>query len=629
MQKLSSDIPPSTSRIHHFLRKRDKNFTQKNLGRNFLVGAWFSFWIIYFALFWTKALFFNEVGGLVAGHVNIWGDWAAHFTMGTAMAERGFLLKSSPFLWGAKFSYPFIANLISAVLLRLTNDLILSFVLPSFFLSIFFIWSLYYFFLQLWKSSQKALLSSTIFLFNGGVGFYFFITEIITAKNPLHIFLNPPHEFTRLDAQSIKWINVIDSMVIPQRAFLLGFPLTLLALSLIYKNFYLTKKAKLWQIIFAGLILGVMPLIHTHSFLAAFIILAFWMAGSVLGKEILDKKHLRAQLSAFRDATDRSKGAKRSKSRKFNRLKDVKWSKRAGSWLTLILTTSIIALPIIKLFFWNQIGSNFFKFYPGWLAKEFEINWFVFWFKNWFLVPPLAILGFLVASLKNKKNFFIFGPFIFIFILANLFLFQPFIWDNTKLIIWSSVGFSYLIVYILEIILKKKSFFKFKFTETLRLKKMILSIIFLSLISSGAIDVYRIIRHDLHSYTIYSHEELELTDWVKNNTSPTSTWLTGEKHNHFLFNLTGRQSLLTYRGWLWTHGYKYFPIEKDVKQMFAHPLDSQKLFEKYSVDYIVVGHNEKKVWQANKIEFENNFPLIKETKNYKIFRAEGHFGENW
>lgn len=605
-----------------FLDRLNKIFTQKNLGRNFLVGAWFSSWIIYFALFWTKALSFNEVGDLVAGHVNIWGDWAAHFTMGTAMAERGFLLKSSPFLWGAKFSYPFIANLISAGLLRLTNDLILSFVLPSFFLSIFFIWSLYYFFLQLWKSSQKALLSSMIFLFNGGVGFYFFITEIITAENPLHTFLNPPHEFTRLDAQNIKWINVIDSMVIPQRAFLLGFPLTLLALSLIYKNFYLTKKTKLWQIIFAGLILGIMPLIHTHSFLAAFIILAFWMVGNIFFKIKLDKNYLRAQFNIFHDL--------------INRLKDIKWSKskrfkRTKSWLTLIFTTSIIAIPIIKLFFWNQIGANFFKFYPGWLAKEFKMNWFIFWFKNWFLVPPLAILGFLAASSKNKKNFFIFGPFIFIFILANLFLFQPFAWDNTKLIVWSSVGFSYLVVYILEMILKKKSFFKFKFKfiSVLKLKKIILGTIFLSLISSGIIDAYRIIRHDLHSYTIYSHEELKLADWVKNNTSPTSIWLTGEKHNHFLFNLTGRQSLLTYRGWLWTHGYKYFPVEKDVKEMFTHPLNSQKLFEKYSVDYIVVGHNEKRVWQANETEFENNFPLIKETKNYKIFRTKGHSGKSW
>jgi len=382
------------------MQKLNNFFAQQNFGRNFLVGAWFSFWIIYFGFFWVGALSFNEAGDLVAGHVNIWGDWAAHFTMGNAMAERGLLLESSPFLWGAKFSYPFAADLISAILLRLTDNLILSFVIPSFFLSIFFVWALYYFFLQLWQSVQKALLSSMIFLFNGGVGFYFFITEIITAKNPLYIFLNPLHEFTRLDTQNIKWINVIDSMMIPQRAFLLGFPLTLLALGLIYKNFYLAKKPKLRQIIFAGLILGIMPLIHTHSFLASFIILAFWMVGSILDKATLSKKHLRAQLSTFRDSIDRSKGTKRSISRRF---------KRTKSWLILIFTTSIIALPIIRLFFWNQIGSDFFKFYPGWLAKEFKMNWFIFWFKNWFLVPPLAIIGFLVASSKNKQNFFIFS----------------------------------------------------------------------------------------------------------------------------------------------------------------------------------------------------------------------------
>lgn len=75
---------------------------------------------------------------------------------------------------------------------------------------------------------------------------------------------------------------------------------------------------------------------------------------------------------------------------------------------------------------------------------------------------------------------------------------------------------------------------------------------------------------------------------------------------------------MTYRGWLWTHGYKYHAIEKDVFQMFKQPLSSQYLFEKYSIDYIVIGPNEKNQWKANEDEF-NNFSLVKSSPKYKIY----------
>src|SRR3989344_4537884 len=78
---------------------------------------YFGGWFIYFTWFWSHALFFNEVGDLVAGHVNIWGDWAAHFTMGSALAVRGWFI-GSPIFEGSKFSYPFLADLFSGVLIN-------------------------------------------------------------------------------------------------------------------------------------------------------------------------------------------------------------------------------------------------------------------------------------------------------------------------------------------------------------------------------------------------------------------------------------------------------------------------------------------------------------------------------
>lgn len=567
---------------------------QKSKNKKFTILSYlfFIFWGVYFLVFWSRALYYDAAGNLVAGHVNIWGDWAAHFTMGSAMENRGLILETSPFLLGAKFSYPFVADMISAILLRISGDFIYSFVIPSFFLSIFLVWTVYYFFLTLWKSEKKAILSSLIFLLNGGLGFYFYIKEAINGSRPLLTYLiNPIHEVTRYDNQSIKWINIIDSMIIPQRAFLLGFPLTVLALILIYKNYFENKKLNIKTNIIAGIILGLMPIIHTHSFLAAFIILSFWSIEHILNHSKINFKKKTIE----------------------------KWpTEQIKNWSNLFVITSLIALPLIFRYFTGNINQSFSKFYPGWLAKSFEMNWFEFWWRNWFLVPWLSVTGFLMIAKKNIKKLFIFSPFIFIFIIANLYLFQPFAWDNTKMFVWSSLGFSYLTVYALDGMLNKQRG-KNKFYLPKKIKYPIFGTVFLLIILSGLMDAYYIIRHDLHNHVMYSKEELELTNWVRGETPKESIWMTGEQHNHFVFNLTGRQTLLTYRGWLWTHGYNYLPMQNDLSLMYKNPAANMDLFKKYGIDYIVIGNNEKTVWHANEAEFKKIFPLIKQTNNYKIF----------
>ncbi len=563
---------------------------KKNWG---LIG-YFGGWFLYFALFWSKALGFDPAGNLVAYHVNIWGDWAAHFTMATSQAYRQLWLTDSPFLIQSRFSYPFIADLISAIFLKLGWPLIPAFVIPSFLFSCLMIIGLYVFYKVVFKSRLIAVIASLIFLLNGGVGVYYFAQDVLQSPQPLHTLINPPHEYTRLDQQHLKWISVIDSMMIPQRAFALGFPLTLIALALIYWAIWssdpgrqsesqLTRKSWL-ALITAGVILGCLPLIHTHSFLAAGIILAGWSVTHVYWSWRTDRQ----------------------------------WSWwRLKPWLTVASLATIIAWPQLQTFFWGTV-NDFIQWYPGWLATEFKMNWFTFWFKNWGVTPILAGLGWLVVRSPNSSGtpphhpkylFWLFLPFFLIFLLANLWLFQPFSWDNTKLIVWASLGFSGLAGYYLV-----------QLWRTPGLRRWLAGLILAGTIASGTLDAYWIQRVDLHYWVMYSAEELSLADWTKNQTEADSIWITSDKHNHWLFNLTGRQTLMAYRGWLWTQGYNYQPVEAELATFFADPTASG-LVSRYGVDYIVLGPEEILNWRAQPLVFDQHFKLIKQTENYRIYQV--------
>jgi hypothetical protein len=496
--------------------------------------------------------------------------------MGSAMAYRDLWLTESPLLSGVRFSYPFAANFISAVLIRLGVPFFQAFIIPSFLGSCAIVVALFYFFRTLFRSAKVAVISSMVFLLNGGLGFVYLIQDVLNSSSPLYTLLNPLHEYTRLDSEHIKWISVVDSMILPQRAFTHGFPLALLGLTLVLKYFFglpsAPKNKKM--LVIAGLIFGVLPIVHTHSFLAVAIILGGWSLGDLYSHA---------------------------------------WKKdRLLDWLLLLFATGIISIPLYLYYFSGQVTS-FLTFYPGWLAKEYKESWLIFWFKNWSITPIIAGLGFFVflqRSTPKKKviNAGLMAPFFFLFALINVFLFQPFSWDNTKLLVWASLGMSGLAGWLLVT--------KWRSSQTW--KRGLIILVFFFMTASGGYDLYWDIRTDLHSYTHFTAEELSLADWVKMNTPADGVWLTGDKHNHWLFNLTGRQPVMAYRGWLWTYGYDYKQREKDVERMFLDPSRTD-IYDQYQIQFVVVGPDEVNRWQADHKAFETTMTLIKKTDNYYLF----------
>lgn len=553
-----------------------KNFSHF-LALNWKILLFFSAWIVYFAFFWSRAVFFDSQGNFWAGHVNIWGDWAAHFTMATAMAQRGLFIHS-PFLLGATFSYPFVADYISAVLLNAGFPFIPAFTVPSFIFSIMIVVALYYFYKTVFTSKKVAVTATCIFLFNGGIGFYYFFKDILAASNPLDTLFHPAHEYTRIDILGIRWISVIDSMIIPQRSFALGFSCALIALSMIYHHFFAQKKVPLkkWQLIFVGGLLGLLPILHTHSFLAVFIFLTWW---SVLDVGFLTKG--KEKLLHLRE------------------------------WLTIGGVTSLIALPLLKIFFLTNTSHNFFHVQLGWMAEEFHLNWIEFTWRNWGITPILAIIAwvFLYNKTKQKLTALLMLPSFLLFGLSNIFLFQPWSWDNTKLLVWFLLGSSGLISYFLW------HFFQSKW-------KVVAVLLFFIVTASGIIDAYRIQLIQLHSYQEYSHSEFVLADWVEQNTDKNAIWLTAQPHNHWLFNLTGRQTVLAYPGWLWTQGYEYLPTQVDVETMYAGGIHTEQLLNKYDVDYVVVGPDEWRDLKANQTYFDQHFRAVYQLDSTTIYKVK-------
>ena len=547
---------------------------------------YFFFWFGYFSWFWFNLFQFNEQGDLTVGQANIWADWALHFTLGNTMAIRELIPTASTLLLDATFSYPLGIDLISALLMKSGMNMLPAFILPSYLFSLLLVFSLYLFFYRLFHQPVIAVIASFIFFFNGGVGFYYFFQEGLSSSDFINTLINPVSEVTNIKREQIYWMSVLNSMFLPQRSLTMGFPLTLLALSQIIGRFNLTadsgKSICFYPILPAVIILGLMPVIHTHSFLSAAIILSCWMLADLIKVDSAER---------------------------FVRLK---------IWLELAAVVSLIALPLLAIFFSSQISSNHFSWNPGWMAGDASINWLLFWFKNWTVVPLLAVSGWLLIIVKQPTTkrvsfFLLYLPFFLLFALANLFQLHPWIWDNTKLLVWASAGFSGLTAYAIHYFIKIRS------GRVITLAKTVVAgLLVLAIILSGVIDSYRNIRMDLHRFTLYTQAELNLAQWAKENTASDSIWLVSPRHNHWLFNLTGRQAVITYGGWLWSHGIDYQTTEQDIKLIFKTA--NNDLLKKHRIDYVVIDQHSIQQLKANTALFTLKYKIIKQDGKNKIFK---------
>ena len=135
--------------------KKIKRLLKKKKVRSYLwgLGAVLMTWGVYFLYLWPKMLFWSAKG-IMAGWIGLWGDWAAHLSYASVFAYRPITnwFTAHPLYWDHKFTYPFAADAISGLLMRLGVDVVPAFVVPSIITTLFLLIALYAFYYFILKS---------------------------------------------------------------------------------------------------------------------------------------------------------------------------------------------------------------------------------------------------------------------------------------------------------------------------------------------------------------------------------------------------------------------------------------------------------------------------------------------
>jgi hypothetical protein len=585
-RRVREDLDRTSTRIGRFLSQPD--------ARTFGYVLFYAFVALVFWQVFDRAVI-EDQSGISTGLLNNFGDLPFHISVITSFAYGNNFPPEDPTFAGVRFTYPFISDFVSAMFLRCGADLRYSMFIENFLLAFGFVGLLHRWALELLRDRLAAIITPLLVLLNGGLGWVMLLDQAKSNEGGLWgALLALPASFTVIPDSTWRWGNAVSALLVPQRGFLMGLPLAVIA----FTQWWLAtnkepvahtvergkNKRKLVKeppppepvntrfplsqrrMIAAGVAAGLLPLVHAHSFVA------------VMG--------MAACLA----------------------LLFINWR----DWITFFVVASLIAGPQLLWSTWNSAvnAKTFFAWELGWDHGQDNPLWF--WFKNTGFFIPLILAAVLMkvdGYLVRKRLLLFYLPFTLCFIIPNFVKMAPWIWDNIKILYYWWLASAPIVALLLARLWRQGP-----------IRRTAAIILFVAVTLSGALDVAGIALRTANKYQVFDAEGVAFAELVKEKTPPRALIIHAPVHNTPVF-LTGRRSLMGYPGHIWTHGLQFMQREGEIKRIYLGLPDADQLMKNYGVDYAVVGPLEKLAVPLNE-RFFNRFEKVGQVGEYNLYKIK-------
>ncbi len=523
-----------------------------------------------------SVLFFGHVliekNSAYYGGQTTYGDLSMHLGMITSIARQGIFPPEYSILPGARLSYPFLVNSLSASLYLFGTSLRWSVIFPSLVMS-FVCFSGFFILAKKFSGKNKsATIATLLFFITGGLGFVYFLGDAKLFKEIFTGFYRTP---TNLPEMNLRWVNVICDMMVPQRTTLMGWSVLIPCMFVLYTgiknklekeflpgNFLTVNK----EMIFAGVIAGLLPMVHTHSFLALGILCAGVLITGLFIKKIDPNRF-------------------------------------GGGFLAFLIPVGLLAVP--QLFFWifNQ-SQGFLKKHLDWVNEGWP--WLKFWVINVGLPFVLIIPAFIWG---RKKYLLVFVGATLIYVIAEIIAFQPNFYDNNKLLL---VWYMIMCIIVGDFVCFLLDKIKIKTAKLIAI--IAISFIFFT---SAALTIIREIYSN-GEYMLFSSEHIEAAEAIDENAPIDALFLTGAQHLNAPASIAGRNVFAGSNSYLYFHGFDLTEKYNIMEKMYTDEQSSPQLIKEEEIDYVYLSSYERYAFKT----FGNLFdiyPIVFDNGEVRIY----------
>jgi hypothetical protein len=537
----------------------------------------FSVGLAVFLLEIFSRVLIEDAGGFSTGFINNLGDLPFHLSAISSFAQGNNFPPEDPVFAGAPFTYPFLSDFLSAILVRAGFSFRYSLFIPNMLLVVAFLSLLFHWTVKLTGERVAGFLAVTLVVFSGGLGWVLLAGEIPhEIAGALRYAVNLPHDFTILPGHTWRWGNSLTTLLVPQRSILFGLPLAVCAFtqwwiaerdaSFLDDGAFVISQGPVRRQIAAGMMTGLLPLIHTHIFLG------------VMGM---------AACAAL-------------------------ISRRWRLWLAFFVPAVVLASPELLwlAFAMGSRAHSFLALHIGWDHGEKNLCWF--WFLNTGLFFPMLVAALFWRTsgkrLVPRELARYYAPFTLCFLIPNVIKLAPWEWDNIKILFLWFLGSTPMVAMLLAQWLRQR-----------RAWRVLAGAVLCTLTLAGVLDLSRIVLHIVQLQE-FDNDGIAIAQEIVKRTGPRALVLHAPTYDAPVF-LTGRRSLLGYPGQIWSRGLDPGSRESDIRSIYAGTANARDLLEQYAVNNVLVGPQEHSMVMVNS-RFFADFTLIGKSGAYSLYQIK-------
>ncbi len=586
-----------------------------------LAAAVIGLFALRWAILWVSALTFDD-GGLMAGHVNIWGDWPVHLGVVSSFVYGDNFPPEHPRFLGWPFAYHYLSDLTAAMLVPLGLEPGAALQLHSWVSCLAAIVALFAFARRMLADRASALVVVVLFLLGGGLGWVVTASRMVETGDPIGVLTTLAWDFRWKTELNFQWVNMFYGFWMSQRAFLYGMPLAFLIISTLLEarrrddlgragepagggsgaassvgapavsepvatpgvrqrelrggpatapgvGGWLAD-VRLW--VLAGLFAALLPLSHLATMLALAIALpiAFLLSPS-------------------------------------------------RGWVVFGVVWFALAFPQVVLMQGGEPGAlSAARLQVGWVADADP--WIWFWLKNLGWLLPVLLLALVGVALLRRRTW---DPFpagawpillglLSIFVVANIVALQPWDWDNHKILVYFFLAAILIVTPLLMAAWR---------TRRVLLRGLVVAAILMFALSGVLEDVGQLLGQS--RYRMLDTAQVKLAALVREETNPRAIFVTGMQNHDPVAMLSGRRILVGFRDWLWTEGIPYEGRQAEVRSIYRFESGTEELLRSYGIDYVVIGPDERTDLGADEDAFRERYPVAIETDGYRVYDVRG------
>src|SRR5262249_18389448 len=282
---------------------------------------------------------------------------------------------------------------------------------------------------------------------------------------------------------------------------------------------------------------------------------------------------------------------------------------RSIDWVAFFAPMAALACPHAWYLSGTQVRNELFKPLGKWWEAG-DSNPLLFWAVNAGIFILLLIAALLIRKITNSRQALFYLPFALWFFVPNLVSLAPWTWDNIKVLVYWALASAPFVAAALA----------YLFTRRLIIARGLATVLLFGLTFSGALDVTRAIS-PAENVTVFGRAELEVAALLREKTPPRALILHAPIHNSVVA-LSGRQSVMGYPGHLWTHGINYAQREIDVKTIYQGGAQMIEALSRLGVDYVIVGPAERMQLGVDETHFGNLFPVVIDHAQFRVYQVK-------